>query len=335
MRKIDMIVVHCTATKECRDVSAAEIDIWHRQRGFRMAADIPGKSRSIGYHYVIRLDGSVEAGRPEEAAGAHCRGYNSRSIGIVYAGGLDSHGRPKDTRTAAQKAAMLKLIEELLRKYPGASVHGHREFAAKACPCFDARSEYSGFEKAEVKSQSIVEGPKPSGLSGNSMGKGSPGVCALALALAGSLLLGSCRSHKEQSANIDIAKTEISKGAFTRDLDKYSLREVTADSIIIEDLFLRMPGDSLKEKFIKMEHPADNPGLISKRVKIYRPTLTDLNKQKVHTDSTSADSVSEVAQTAEKQISRPASPGLFQRLLPALVVLLTALLLFLRWRKKE
>lgn len=230
MRKIDMIVVHCTATKEGRDVSAAEIDIWHRQRGFLMPANQPGTLRSIGYHYVIRLDGSIEAGRPEEAVGAHCRGYNSRSIGIVYAGGLDSHGRPKDTRTAAQKAAMLKLIAELLRKYPGASVHGHREFAAKACPCFDARREYSGFEKAEVKSQSIVVGPKSSGLSGNKIGKGKHGACAIVLALAGSLFLGSCRSHKEQSAHIDIAKTEISKGAFTRDLDKYSLREVTADS---------------------------------------------------------------------------------------------------------
>lgn len=220
MRKIDMIVVHCTATKEGRDVSAAEIDIWHRQRGFLMPANQPGTLRSIGYHYVIRLDGSIEAGRPEEAVGAHCRGYNSRSIGIVYAGGLDSHGRPKDTRTAAQKAAMLKLIAELLRKYPGASVHGHREFTAKACPCFDARREYSGFEKTEVKSKSIVEGPKSSELSGNKIGKGKHGACAIVLALAGSLLLGSCRSHKEQSAHIDIAKTEISKGAFTRDLDK-------------------------------------------------------------------------------------------------------------------
>lgn len=127
MRKIDEIIVHCTATKAGRSVSVAEIRRWHLARGFT----------DIGYHYVIDIDGTVCAGRPEWKAGAHCLGHNDRSVGVCYVGGLDAGGNACDTRTGAQKASLRKLVGELLRRYPGASVHGHREFAAKACPCFD------------------------------------------------------------------------------------------------------------------------------------------------------------------------------------------------------
>jgi N-acetylmuramoyl-L-alanine amidase len=133
MRHIDELIIHCTATPEGRDVTAKEIDQWHRQRGFRC----------IGYHYVIRLDGTVEAGRDPALIGAHCLGHNARSIGIAYVGGVDPKGVPKDTRTEAQRSALLQLIRELKHKYPNATIHGHRDFAAKACPSFDATKEYS------------------------------------------------------------------------------------------------------------------------------------------------------------------------------------------------
>lgn len=134
MRKINEIIVHCTATPEGRDVSAAEVDRWHRQRGFRC----------IGYHYLVRLDGRVEAGRSEEEIGAHCKGHNAGSIGVAYVGGLDSKGNPTDTRTPAQCAALAALLRELKNRYAGARILSHRDFAAKACPCFDATKEYAG-----------------------------------------------------------------------------------------------------------------------------------------------------------------------------------------------
>ncbi len=133
-RNITEIIVHCSATPEGRAVSAAEIDKWHRERGF---------SR-IGYHYVIGLDGSVEKGRKEDMIGAHCTGHNTQSIGVCYIGGLAKNGKTsKDTRTPEQKQSLLQLLKELKQAYPGARIHGHREFAAKDCPCFDVKSEYS------------------------------------------------------------------------------------------------------------------------------------------------------------------------------------------------
>lgn len=92
----------------------------------------------IGYHYVVGLDGTVTVGRPESEMGAHCLGENLHSIGVCYIGGLDKESlQPADTRTPAQREALRHLIAELRLRYPGATVHGHREFAAKACPCFD------------------------------------------------------------------------------------------------------------------------------------------------------------------------------------------------------
>ncbi len=134
VRDIDEIIVHCTATPAGRNVTVADIDRWHRHRGFRC----------IGYHYVVMLDGRVEAGRPVEEIGAHCSGHNARSIGVVYVGGLDRDGKPCDTRTPAQRRALVELITGLTKDYPRARVHGHRDFAAKACPCFDATMEYAG-----------------------------------------------------------------------------------------------------------------------------------------------------------------------------------------------
>ena len=132
MREIDMLIIHCSATPEGRDYTVKDIDTWHRQRGFAC----------IGYHYVIYRDGSVHKGRDIARVGAHCKGKNAHSIGICYIGGLTADGRtPKDTRTPEQRQALRQLVEELKKKYPHATIHGHREFARKDCPCFDVHKD--------------------------------------------------------------------------------------------------------------------------------------------------------------------------------------------------
>lgn len=134
-RAINEIIVHCTASYEGNAMTVEQIRRMHvRERGWS----------DIGYHYVVYLDGSIHNGRDVNIAGAHCAGHNSHSIGVVYVGGLAKNGKPADTRTAAQKAALLKLLRKLKQLYPKATIHGHREYAAKACPCFDAKKEYSG-----------------------------------------------------------------------------------------------------------------------------------------------------------------------------------------------
>ena len=133
MRIINEIIIHCSATPEGKDYTVEQIRQWHKQRGFS----------DIGYHYVIYRDGSIHSGRPIERIGAHCLKHNAHSVGICYIGGVSKDGKtPKDTRTDAQKESLIKLIKELKAKYPKATVHGHREYANKACPCFDAKSEY-------------------------------------------------------------------------------------------------------------------------------------------------------------------------------------------------
>lgn len=132
MREITEIIVHCTATKEGQTVTVADVDKWHKANGWS----------GIGYHYLIGLNGEPWVGRPLAIAGAHCTGHNAKSVGVCYVGGLDAFLRPKDTRTPAQKARLLQLLKELKRNYPQATIHGHREFANKACPCFDAGKEY-------------------------------------------------------------------------------------------------------------------------------------------------------------------------------------------------
>lgn len=133
-KPITEIIIHCTATPAGRDLHVSDIDRYHRAQGFE----------TIGYHYLVALDGSVEEGRATNLIGAHCLGHNDRSIGVAYVGGLTEEMVPADTRTARQRDALTRLVRELRRRYPRAAVHGHREFAAKACPCFDARTEYSG-----------------------------------------------------------------------------------------------------------------------------------------------------------------------------------------------
>lgn len=133
-RNIKELIVHCSATPEGKDFTVSQIKQWHLQRGFS----------DIGYHYVIYRDGSIHIGRDESVIGAHCTGHNTNSIGVCYIGGVTTDGKtPKDTRTAEQKQSLVKLLKKLRVKYPQASIHGHRDFANKACPSFDATKEYS------------------------------------------------------------------------------------------------------------------------------------------------------------------------------------------------
>ncbi|MBP5424524.1 MAG: N-acetylmuramoyl-L-alanine amidase [Prevotella sp.] len=137
MRKIDLIVVHCSATRCDRRFSVEDLIAWHDARfGF------------TGYHYYITRDGQMYQTRHEQLVGAHAVGYNQHSIGVCYEGGLTPEGRPADTRTREQKAALNALLRSLKTDYPKAQIVGHRDLPGvhKQCPCFDAREEYAGLQ---------------------------------------------------------------------------------------------------------------------------------------------------------------------------------------------
>ena len=132
MRKINKIIIHCTATPEGRDVTKENLFNWHvKERGWS----------DIGYHFFIDLKGEIHECRPIERNGAHTKGLNKNSIGICYAGGLDKQMNPKDTRNDAQKEALVDLLCNLKDAY-GGIIYGHRDFSTKACPSFDAKTEY-------------------------------------------------------------------------------------------------------------------------------------------------------------------------------------------------
>lgn len=136
MREIKYIVIHCSATKADPKIDLETIRGWHvNERHWK----------DIGYHYVIKTDGTLQKGRAENRVGAHVHGYNQESIGICYVGGFDNDGTPDDTRTPKQVATMTDLVRSLLIDYPGAEVLGHHDFPMvnKACPCFDVRKWWS------------------------------------------------------------------------------------------------------------------------------------------------------------------------------------------------
>ena len=145
MREINLIVVHCSATRADRDFTENDLEVCHRHRGFNGA----------GYHFYIRKNGDIKNTRPLEKPGAHALGYNAHSIGIWYEGGLDVRYRPADTRTEWQKHSLRVLIRTLLMDYPGCRVCGHRDLSpdrngdgrispeewVKECPCFEVTSK--------------------------------------------------------------------------------------------------------------------------------------------------------------------------------------------------
>ena len=133
MRRIDLIVIHCSATRCNQSFPVTALIRCHADRfGF------------TGYHYYITRDGTVTQTRHEQLIGAHARGYNSHSLGVCYEGGLDKEGQPADTRTRNQKRSLLSLLKKLKRAHPEARILGHRDLPGvhKACPCFDAQNEY-------------------------------------------------------------------------------------------------------------------------------------------------------------------------------------------------
>lgn len=153
MNNIDTIIIHCSATEEGLDFKAKDIDKWHKKIGYK----------KIGYHYVIDIDGTIEAGRPLTMNGAHCNSkdpsgesYNTHSIGICYIGGYDKNHEPADTRTNAQKQSMLRLLRYLCKHFEIKSILGHRDTSPdknnnqiiepsewlKDCPCFNVTEEY-------------------------------------------------------------------------------------------------------------------------------------------------------------------------------------------------
>lgn len=128
------IVVHCAATRPGQDIGAADIDRWHRDRGYV----------SIGYHFVIRLDGTVEKGRDVDAIGAHASGHNADTVAICLVGGLDKNGKalrgkPEQVYNEDQLQSLAEVILELRRKYGKLPVVGHRDLpnVRKDCPCMD------------------------------------------------------------------------------------------------------------------------------------------------------------------------------------------------------
>ncbi|EGN01528.1 hypothetical protein HMPREF0127_02982 [Bacteroides sp. 1_1_30] len=134
-RKIKLLVIHCSATRCNVPFTVEQLRQCHLQRGFK----------DIGYHFYITRNGELHHCRPVSEPGAHVRGFNRHSIGICYEGGLDEEGRPADTRTQAQRFALLDLLTILKHQYPEAQIMGHYQLSAsihKACPCFDSRKEY-------------------------------------------------------------------------------------------------------------------------------------------------------------------------------------------------
>lgn len=135
-REVRLLVIHCSATRYDRDFPVEALRASHKARGF---AD-------IGYHFYVTRDGEIHRCRPLNQIGAHAAGWNDQSVGICYEGGLDESLQPTDTRTYAQKCALMDLLRQLRRDYPKAKILGHYQlspYIRKACPCFDARSEYA------------------------------------------------------------------------------------------------------------------------------------------------------------------------------------------------
>ena len=133
MRRIDLIVIHCSATRSDQHYGVRALIRDHADRfGF------------TGYHYYVTRGGMVYQTRHEQLVGAHAKGYNEHSLGVCYEGGLDAGGKPDDTRTEAQKRALRRLLRRLKKVHPDAQILGHRDLPGvkKDCPCFDAAEEY-------------------------------------------------------------------------------------------------------------------------------------------------------------------------------------------------
>ncbi len=130
MRVINQLIIHCSATPPSMDVGVGKIREWHMAKGW---AD-------VGYHRIIKRDGTIEQGRDDETVGAHAKGHNNDSIGICLVGGVNEDGHPDCNFTRHQWVTLADEILLLSIEHNGPSVHGHREYSSKACPCFDVQA---------------------------------------------------------------------------------------------------------------------------------------------------------------------------------------------------
>lgn len=150
---IDTIIVHCSATIQGKDIRLSDINEMHKKRRF---AKQPFSELHCGYHFIVYLDGTIIKGRDIREVGAHCKGFNTRSIGVCYVGGLDKNRKAKDTRTQKQKESIRKILVELCKQHTIVEICGHREKSPdingdgkitkdewlKECPCYNASEEY-------------------------------------------------------------------------------------------------------------------------------------------------------------------------------------------------
>lgn len=134
MREINEIIIHCSATKEGLDINSSTIREWHKARGWS----------DIGYHFVIRIDGTIEKGRDINRIGSHCKGKNTNSIGICYVGGVSKDGKTNmDTRTEEQRKSLISLVNALKIVFSDIdTISGHNEYSKKDCPCFNVKEEF-------------------------------------------------------------------------------------------------------------------------------------------------------------------------------------------------
>lgn len=123
----EAIFVHCSATKPSMDVGRREIEMWHKQQGWL----------AVGYHFIIKRDGTVEEGRPVDVVGSHVKDWNHKSVGVCLVGGIDDKAKFAANFTPAQMQSLKVKLDELKALYPQAVIKAHHDVAPKACPSFD------------------------------------------------------------------------------------------------------------------------------------------------------------------------------------------------------
>ena len=135
MRKINEIIIHCSDSPISMDIGVDTIREWHvKERGFS----------DVGYHYVIKLDGTIEQGRSLDKMGAHCRGRNRHSVGVCYIGGrVEDSTDPKDTRTPEQRKSLESLVKGLKIVFNISEVSPHYKYSTKTCPNFNVDKEFN------------------------------------------------------------------------------------------------------------------------------------------------------------------------------------------------
>ena len=133
MRKINYIAVHCTATAQNATIETLQ-KYWRENLGWI----------APGYHHIVTADGEVVKLLEHGNVSNGVHGYNAHTINVCYFGGVDSLNKPIDNRTPKQRKALLVILRQLKEQYPDAIIQGHKDFpnVAKACPCFDAKTEY-------------------------------------------------------------------------------------------------------------------------------------------------------------------------------------------------